>query len=62
MPLTVPPDTVATEAGVLLQVPPVVVSVSGVVAPAHKVTAPRIAAGEAVTVSVLVTVHPVPSE
>ena len=62
MPLTVPPDTVATETGVLLQVPPVVVSVSGVVAPAHKVAAPRIAAGEAVTVSVLVTVQPVPSE
>ena len=62
MPLTVPPDTVATDEGVLLHVPPVVVSVSTVVAPAHNVVTPLIAAGEAVTVSVLVTVHPVPSE
>ena len=57
-----PPDTVATDEGVLLHVPPVVVSVSTVVAPAHNVVTPLIAAGEAVTVSVLVTVHPVPSE
>ena len=48
--------------GVMLQVPPVVPSVSAVVAPTHKLAMPPIAAGAAVTVSVVVTVQPVPSE
>lgn len=63
MPLNVPPPViVAVVVGVLLQVPPVVVSVSVVLVPAHNVVVPCIAAGDAVTVSVLVTVQPVPKE
>jgi hypothetical protein len=42
--------------------PPGVTSESGVVAPMQILVLPVMAAGEAITVIVLVTVHPVPRE
>ena len=53
--------TVAT-APLLLQVPPAVVELNVVVAPAHTLITPVIAAGAAFTVMAFVTVHPVPNE
>lgn len=43
--------TVATDAVLLLQVPPVVASLSVVVVPGHNVRLPLIAAGDGLTVS-----------
>lgn len=53
---------VATVVLLLLQVPPVVASVSAEVAPTHIVVAPLIGDGAGLMVSVLLTVQPEPSE
>jgi hypothetical protein len=59
-PLTtpVPAPTVAIDALLLVHVPPVAVLVNVVVAPAHTLLPPLIAAGAAFTVIVLVAEHP----
>ena len=60
-PLTtpVPAPTVATDVLLLVHVPPGVVFVKVVVAPAHTVDEPGVMAdGRAATVTVLVTLHP----
>ena len=54
--------TLAVVAGALLQPPPPVPSVNVVAAPVHTVVIPPIAAGDTNTVTVLVTVQPVPRE
>lgn len=46
----------------LLHAPPVVASVSVIVAPTHTLLLPVIAAGEVLTVTVAVVAQPVPSE
>ena len=63
-PVTTPvvAPTVAVDVAPQLQVPPGVISPSVVVAPAHILVAPVIAAGDGLTVIGLVTVQPVPSE
>lgn len=62
-PFTSPdPVTVATLVRELAQVPPVVASANGAVVPAHKVPPPVIAAGPGLTLTILVTVQPAPSE
>jgi hypothetical protein len=62
-PLTIPVLlTEAVVAGALLHTPPGVPSVKAVVAPVHTLIIPPIADGEAITVTVLVTIHPMPSE
>ena len=53
---------VAINGLLLLHIPPVVTSLSVVVAPTHIVVVPVIAAGSAYTVSVLVVLHPAPGE
>jgi hypothetical protein len=61
LPVTIPAaSTVATVVLLLLQVPPVVVLVSVVVCPAHTIGVPPIAAGEAITVTTIDAVQPVP--
>jgi hypothetical protein len=63
MPVTTPEVLIVpVVVGVMLHVPPVVASVSGVVVPTQIVVLPRIAAGAALTVTDFVTVHPLPSE
>ena len=52
---------VAHEELLLLQVPPMGLSLNVAVNPAHKVVVPLIGAGVRLTVTVAVTVHPVPS-
>ena len=54
--------TVAMEEGKLLHVPPLEVSVRAEEPCTHNVTVPAMLSGEVRTVSVLVTVQPVPSE
>jgi hypothetical protein len=49
---------VATDALLLVHVPPVAVLISVVVAPAHTLLLPLIAAGAVFTVMVLVAEHP----
>ena len=63
-PVTIPvvAPTVAVAVLLLLHVPPVVGSLSVVVAPMHTTAVPVIAAGSGFTVTVAVFVHPVPSE
>ena len=60
-PVTAPPLTVATTP-LLLHTPPAVAELNVVVAPAHTLIAPVIAAGDAFTVIAFVTVQPVPNE
>jgi hypothetical protein len=63
MPVTTPEALIVpVVVGVMLHVPPVVASVSGVVVPTQIVALPRMAAGAALTVTALVTVQPLPSE
>jgi hypothetical protein len=54
--------TVAVAVALLLQVPPMVRSVSGMELPLHTVPAPVMAAGDGITVIAFVTVQPVPNE
>src|SRR3569833_1461543 len=61
-PVTTPPLTVAIRLLELLQLPPVVVSLSVVVEPTHNTGVPVITAGDVFTVTVAVLVQPVPSE
>jgi len=62
-PVTTPaPLIVATEVGVLLHTPPVVASLSVIVVPLHNDVAPMMPAAPAFTVTVAVTVQPLPSE
>ena len=63
-PLTIPVVrlTVAVAVVLLLQVPPVVISLNVIIVPAHRLELPVIAAGDGVTVIGLVTVQPVPNE
>ena len=62
-PVTVPVLlTVAVTVRPLLHTPPVVASVNGVVPPIQITGTPDMDAGEEVTVTVLVTVHPEPKE
>lgn len=60
-PVTMPPDKVtdATEVLLLLQVPPLGISLSVTVAPEHTVDGPLIAPGAGLTVTSVVAVHPV---
>ena len=58
MPEAVP--TVATVAGLLLQVPPPA-SYNGTVIPVHKTESPIIGDGAGLTVTLIVEKHPVPS-
>jgi hypothetical protein len=64
MPETVPlvAPAVATEVLLLLQVPPVVASLKTVDAPTHIIVVPVIGNGLGPTVTVVVTMHPVPKE
>jgi hypothetical protein len=64
IPVTTPVEepTVATVGLLLLHVPPDVVFVRLVVAPTQATTVPPIAAGNGLTVSVAVRLHPAPSE
>lgn len=64
MPLTTPvvDPTLAMVVAPLVHVPPVVMLLSVVVCPAHKVILPVIAAGIALTLIVLNTAQPVPNE
>ena len=63
MPRTIPLGLIVpTVVGAMLQVPPVVASVSEVVVPTQIVLLPRILAGAALTVTVLFTVQPEPKE
>ena len=63
-PITRPVDEpiVATGVMLLLQVPPVVASLSKVVAPTHTLAVPVIAGGPEVTVTVVVDIQLPPSE
>jgi len=63
-PVTTPvvPATVATLVVPLVQVPPVVPSVNVIVDPAQNADAPAMVAGEALTVTTVVAVQPVPNE
>ena len=62
-PVTVPvPVTVAIPVALLLQVPPVVPSASAIVFPAHMAMPPLMASGAGFTLSIFVTVQPLPSE
>ena len=54
--------TVAVVTGLLLHTPPAVISPNPVDDPAHTLSIPLMAAGDACTVTVLVTVQPVPNE
>ena len=58
MPLTVPDATVALVTSLLLQVPPVLVSVNIVERPAHTFVVPPIAAGKGFTVIVAMLIQP----
>ena len=63
IPVTTPvPDTVEIAILLLIHVTPGVASVSVNIAPAHTLPLPLIAAGELFTVTVAVTVHPLPNE
>ena len=53
---------VATVVGLLLQVPPAVASLTVIVEPMQTDVPPLIAVGTGLTVTVVVTVHPVPRE
>ena len=60
-PVTTPPAVIVATAGVaLLHVPPAVALLNVVVEPAHTLVIPVIAAGNGLTVTVVVTTHPVP--
>ena len=62
-PLTTPvPAIVATVVLLLLHTPPVVASVNGVVWPMHRIVVPVIADGDALMVTIFVTVQPDPKE
>ena len=62
IPVTTPPETVATPVVLLLQTPPDVVSDNVTVLPVHTVAvAGDIGVGALLTVTVLVTKHPVGS-
>ena len=56
------PETVAIAVEELLHEPPVVASLNVIVDPTQVVDGPPIAAGDGVTVTVAVWLHPVPSE
>ena len=61
MPVTTPvADTVPTAGLLLLQAPPPVRSVSGVVKPTHTVNVPSMPVGTGFTVTTAVVIHPVP--
>ena len=62
IPVTMPALPTATAVLVVLHTPPVVASVSVAAIPVYKTELPLIAAGNGVTVSVRITVQPVPSE
>ena len=63
MPVTIPVLLIVPVAKLpLLHVPPVVASLSDVVNPAQTCAVPVIAAGTAFTVTIDVTVQPLPSE
>ena len=61
-PVTVAPATVATAVLPPDQVPPVVISPRVIVDPAHKGTEPEMGCGVKFTVTIVVTVQPVPIE
>ena len=63
-PVTIPvvAPTVAVAVLLLLQPPPVVASLSVVVAPMHTTAVPVITPGNGFTVTAAVIVHPVPNE
>jgi hypothetical protein len=62
-PVTIPaPPAVATTPVAELHTPPVDVSLNVAVAPAHILAVPVIPAGIALTVSIVVTVQPLPNE
>ena len=61
-PVTTPDPLTLTLPAPALHMPPVVASLSVVVAPAHRLPAPVMAAGDALTVMVVVAVQPLPRE
>ena len=57
MPVTMPPDTVASAISLLLQVPPAGVEPKVMVLPAHTLFGPVMAVGNALTVNRVDTEH-----
>jgi hypothetical protein len=67
-PVTTPPPapgpgvTIATVAGALLQVPPVIASLNVMLNPVHTLVSPDMGPGTFVTVTIVVFVHPVKAD